>query len=360
MNVLILANVSMWVYKLRKEIIEELIDTDNEVYISAIRDEFTPELVNMGCKFIDTQIDKQGTNPSKDIKLMSFYIRTIKSINPNVVLTYTIKPNIYGGMACSLLGKKYVSTVAGLGNGFYKSNHMLKLVLLLYKMGLRKSKCIFFQNEENKKFFADNKVLRSKVKLVPGSGVNLDYHKYEQYPDSDDKITLLFIGRVMKEKGIEELLSGAKILKKQYHVMNFSILGGMDQDYSRILNEYEELDIVKYHGKKEDVRGYIKDAHAVILPSYHEGMANVLLEAASSGRPILASKVSGCVETFDEGVSGLGFEAKDVDSLCNTVDRFVKLTLDQKKAMGIAGRKKMKQEFDRNIVVKSYMEEIQG
>jgi galacturonosyltransferase len=162
----------------------------------------------------------------------------------------------------------------------------------------------------------------------------------------------------MKAKGIDELLEAIERVKNKYSNVQLDIVGFCEEDYSDKLKEYEKQEFIKYHGQQDDIHTFIKDCHALVLPTYHEGMANVLLEAASTGRPVLASNIPGCKETFDEGVSGLGFEVKNVDSLVKAIIKFIDLPYEEKKAMGIAGRKKMEREFDRNIVVNAYLEEI--
>lgn len=358
MKILVLANFGMGLYKFRKELIENLININNEVFISLPNDEYVPKLQNLGCKFIDTHLDRRGTNPISDLKLLKFYIKTINSIKPDIVLTYTIKPNVYGGIACRITKTRYLTNVTGLGTAVENEGLMQKVTLALYKIGLRNSSCVFFQNEPNRQFFINKHIVKRKSRLIPGSGVNLEQHNFEDYPEDDKTIRFLFIGRIMKAKGIDELLEAAKKVKAEYPNIQFDLIGGGEEDYTKKLTELESSGIIKYHGQQNDVHSFIKKSHSTILPSYHEGTANVLLESAASGRPVLASQVTGCKETFDEGSSGLGFKVKDTDSLVEAIVRFIKLPYDKKKAMGLAGRKKMEKEFDRNIVVNAYIEEI--
>ncbi len=358
MKILVLANFGMGLYNFRKELLEKLISQNYEVYISLPNDEYVPKLKKLGCKFVETQLERRGTNPFKDIKLLLNYLKMLKRIKPDMVLTYTIKPNIYGGLACSLTKTPYITNITGLGTSVEKKGLIQKITLMLYRFGLKKSSCIFFQNESNQKFFIDNGIVRSKTRLIPGSGVNLKQHKFEEYPVNDEIVRFLFIGRIMKAKGIDELLEAAQIVKGRNSKIQFDLIGGIEEDYIQELDELEKQDIIKYHGQQEDVHSFIKNSHATILPSYHEGLANVLLESASSGRPVLASKVPGCIETLDEGLTGYGFEVKSVENLVKAILTFTNLPLEQKRAMGIAGRKKMENEFDRNLVINAYLQEI--
>lgn len=358
MKILILTNYGMGLYKFRKELLEELVKQNNKIIISLPNDEYVPKLKSLGCEYIESKVDRRGTNFVNDLKLIISYIRIIRNIKPDVVLTYTIKPNVYGGFACRITKTPYITNITGLGTSIENNGLMQKIALGLYKFALKEAKCVFFQNEHNRNFFINRKIVKRKSRLIPGSGVNLNQHTLEDYPDDREVIKLLFIGRIMKAKGINELLEAVKKVKNKYPNVQFDIIGFCEEDYSEQLKKYEKQGFIKYHGQQEDVHTYVKDSHAVILPSYHEGMSNVLLEAASTGRPVLASNIPGCKETFDEGVSGFGFEAKSVDSLVKAIIKFIELPYEKKKLMGLAGRKKVEQEFDRNIVVDAYLEEI--
>jgi glycosyltransferase involved in cell wall biosynthesis len=357
-RILVLANFGMGLYKFRKELLEELIRKNYEVYISLPHDEYVPKFESLGCKFVETNLDRRGTNPISDIKLLFDYLKIIKRIKPDVVLSYTIKPNVYGGIACSITNTPYLPNITGLGTSVENKGLMQKITLILYRLGLKKASCIFFQNDSNRKFFIDKNILNGNTRLIPGSGVNLEHHSLEEYPKDEEKIRFLFIGRIMKAKGIEELLEAAKMVKRDYPNVEFDLVGISEEDYNQQIFDLDRLGIINYHGQQDDVHSFIKNSHATILPSYHEGTANVLLESESSGRPVLASRVPGCIETFDEGLSGLGFKVKSVDSLVQAIIKFITLPYAQKKAMGIAGRRKMEKEFDRKIVINAYIAEI--
>lgn len=359
MKILVLTNYGMGLYKFRKELLQELIAQDNDVYISLPKDEYTDRLTELGCKYIDTKLERRSMNPIHDFALISFYIKTIKIIKPDIVLTYTIKPNIYGGIASRITKTPYLPNVTGLGTSLENKGFMQTFILTLYKIGLKKASCVFFQNKSNIELFTSKGIVVSKKRLIPGSGVNIRYHNYENYPNDDDNIAFLFVGRIMKDKGIGELMEAARRIKARYPGVQFNIVGDFEEDFPAdqllLLNEQG---IIKYHGKQDDIHTYIKNSHATILPSYHEGKANVLLESASTGRPVLASNVPGCIETFDEGISGFGFEVKNVDSLVKAIEKFISLPLQKKIEMGINGRKKMEREFNRDIVINAYIEEI--
>jgi glycosyltransferase involved in cell wall biosynthesis len=358
MRILVLANFGLGLYKFRKELLEELISKNNEVYISLPNDEYVPKLESIGCEFVETQLERRGTNPRADTKLLLEYIKIIKRIKPHVVLTYTIKPNIYGGIACKLTKTPYITNITGLGTSVENKGLIQKITLFLYRLGLKNSSCVFFQNDTNRKFFIERGILNGDTRLIPGSGVNLKHHSFEEYPLEDGKLRFLFIGRIMKAKGIEELLEAAKVVQKEYPNVQFDLVGISEEDYTQQIVELDRLGIINYQGQQDDVHSFIKNSHATVLPSYHEGLANVLLESAASGRPVLASRVPGCVETFEDGLTGFGFEAMNVESLVKAIVKFINLPYNQKRKMGLAGRRKMENEFDRNIVINAYMQEI--
>jgi galacturonosyltransferase len=358
MKILVFANFGMGLYKFRKELLLELIKLNHEIFVTFPNDEYVPLLINLGCKYIETKVDRRGTNPITDIRLLISYVKIIRNIKPSMVLTYTIKPNVYGGLACRLNKIPYVPNITGLGTAIETKGFMQKITLSLYKAGLKEAECVFFQNEPNKQFFTNKKIVKANTIVIPGSGVNLEQYSLEEYPENDGCIRFLYIGRIMKSKGIDELLAAVKQIKQRNFNVEFHLVGFCEEGYFDQLKELNDSGRIHYHGQQNDVQKFIKLSHATILPSYHEGTSNVLLESASTGRPIIASNVTGCKETFDEGVSGLGFEAKNVDSLVSAIIKFLKLPYEKKREMGLFGRRKMEREYDRKIVIDSYLKQI--
>ena len=351
-KILILANDVTTVLQFRSELVQALVAEGHEVIVSVPKSDRIPEIEALRARVVETEVSRHGKNPFKDLKLLKTYKKLLKEIQPDIVLTFTIKPNVYGGMACGKLKIPYIANVTGLGvvgNG----GIMQKLMLWLYKKGLKKAKCVFFQNRANEEFFKEKKVVSGNTQLLPGSGVNVEKFAYMEYPE---KITtnLVFVGRIIKDKGVFELAEVAEKLKKRQDIQ-FTIVGDVEYGSKNPFTNMQNVSCVGFH---KDIKPYLKDAHAIVLPSYHEGMANVLLEAAACGRPILTSNIPGCRETLDEGVTGLGFEPKNVESLCKAIEKFVAFPYEQKSEMGKAGRKKMENEFNRQIVINKYVEQI--
>lgn len=359
MKVLILANFGMGLYNFRKELIEELIDHKYEVYVSLPNDEYIPKLQELGCKFIDTTVSRRGTNPATDFKLFLNYRRILKDVKPNVVLTYTIKPNVYGGLACRLERIPYIANITGLGSAVENGGILQKITLFLYKIALKKAKCVFFQNKENQDFIVNNKVVTTNYKLLPGSGVNLDHFSLLGYP-SDHHINFLFISRVMKEKGIDQYLDAATYIKDKYPNTTFHIVGFCEEEYKYKLKSMHNKGIINYHGKQSDVREFHKLSHCTIHPTYYsEGMSNVLLESAACGRPIITTDRSGCREIVDEKINGYLVEQQNSKDLIEKIENFLALNYEERMKMGLEGRRKMVEEFDREIVTDTYIQEIE-
>lgn len=358
MKILVLANFGMGLYNFRKELLEELINQNYEVYISLPDDEYVSKFEKMGCKFINTPVSRRGTNPITDLKLYIKYKKIIKDIKPDVVLTYTIKPNVYGGLASRFANIPYITNITGLGTAVENGGLLQKITLFLYKISLKKARCVFFQNKENEEFFTRKKVVNGNNELLPGSGVNLNHYSLLDYPP-DDKIIFLFISRVMKEKGIDQYLEAAAHLKKKYTNTEFHIVGFCEEEYEDKLKDMQNKGIIKYHGKQSDVREYHKISHCTIHPSYYpEGMSNVLLESAACGRPIITTNRSGCKEIVDDGVNGYIVTQKDSLDLIEKVESFINLDYSSKKKMGLESRKIAEKKFDRCIVLNAYVNKI--
>ena len=358
-RILFLVNHEVVIYNFRLELVERLLQEGYEVLISSPDGGRIRVLEELGCTSIHTTMDRHGVSILQDLKLLLHYKKILKQHVPNVVLTYTIKPNIYGGIACRMQKAPYVANITGLGTAVEKAGLLQSFTSFLYKYALRNTQKVFFQNRENQAFFEKKRIALGKHGLLPGSGVNLTKFQPLEYPP-DETIEFVFISRIMKEKGIDQYLEMSQVIKAKYPKTRFHICGFCEEAYENILKQLQEKGTIQYHGMMKDVREIHQFTHCTVLPSYHEGMANVLLEAAACVRPVLASNVPGCRETFDEGVSGIGFVPRSVNSLVQAVERFIALPYEEKATMGLAGRKKMEREFDRQIVVDAYMREIEN
>lgn len=356
-RILILANSASGLYDFRNELLLKLLQ-EYEVHVSLPDADKVPALAKEGCVIHPIPMERRGMNPLKDSKLMLSYLKLIKEVAPDVVLTYTIKPNIYGSLCCRLCKVPYLVNITGLGSVFEGGGMLQKLVVLLYRVALKGARCVFFQNETNREIFRSFKIKGKSDRLVPGSGVNLDRHKFEDYPAKEEPVTFLYVGRIMKEKGTDELLYAAEELKKEYPEVRFELVGYYEDDYKELIEQKQEAGIVHLTGYQKEMHPFYTKASAVMMPSYHEGMSNVVLEASATGRPVLASDIPGCREGFEEGITGIGFAPRNKEALLLAVKKFMQLSYEERKEMGLSARHKMEREFDRNIVVNAYMEEI--
>jgi galacturonosyltransferase len=360
MKVLVLANNDVGLYRFRRELLEAMNQKGYEVFIALPDGVMIPDLRNTGSKCILIEFNRRGTDPAADYRLYRTYRKLMKKIDPDVVLTYTIKPNVYGGMAAARAGIPCIANVTGLGTAIVNPGILQSISLFLYRKGLRHDQKVFFQNRSNEKFFADRNIADGRRSLLPGSGVNLEEYTYQEYPHYEQgHEKFLFVSRVMKDKGIEEFEAAARAVKKDFPDTSFQVLGEMDEDYTELLTRAQQDGVLAYHDEIPDVKPYYKNASVVVLPTYHEGMSNVLQEASAMGRPVIASDIPGCREIFAEEVTGFGVEPGNTESLEKAMRKFIALPRSSKEMMGLAARRKVQSQFDRQIVVDRYLAEIE-
>lgn len=358
---LFLVNHEVVIYNFRLEIVECLINDGHEVHISSPYGERIDELVALGAKFHEIVFSRHGMNPVSEMSLLLDYKNLLKTVKPDIVLGFTIKPNIYGAMAAKQLGIPFVANITGLGTAVENGGWKQKVFLNLYRYAFSDIQCVFFQNTENRQLFIDNKIAMGKHKMLPGSGVNLGRFPVRDYPsDENGVVRFAFISRIMKEKGVDYYLAAAKAIKKKYPNAEFHVCGFCETEYEGKLNEYNDNGTVIYHGMINDVADFLENIHCVVHPTYYpEGLSNVLLEASASGRPIITTDRSGCREVVDDGVNGYMIPCRNGKKLIEAVDKFIRLSNDERMKMGLAGRAKVQKEFDRQIVVQKYAEEVE-
>jgi galacturonosyltransferase len=358
MRIVVLSNIGLGLFKFRQELLKELC-REHEVFFCIPRDEFVPPLERLGSIFVDNPwLERHGTNPVQEWKLFRFYVRRLKALSPDVVLTYTVKPNIYGGLACAHLGVPYIANVTGLGLGFGNGGLLQKTLLILYRLGLRKAQKVFFQNQDNLDFLVGRGVVSGNVELLPGSGVNLVQYPLLPYP-SGDTVDFAFVARVMKEKGIDQYLDAAAAIRQRHPETRFHVCGFCEEAYEGQLKRLHSQGTVIYHGLVSDMVEIYKTISCTVLPTYYsEGLNNVLLESAACGRPIITTDRAGCREVIDDGVNGFIVRQQDSQDLIDKIERFLGLSVQKREAMGRLGRGKVEREFDREIVVRKYQEEI--
>lgn len=371
MKILILANSSKGLFNFRRELLDEL--RNPGIYIDSVEHDpydiliCVPDSTNnenfksLGCQVKNISVDRRGKNPLKDFKLIKNYKKIIYNYKPDVVLTYTIKPNIYGGIAAKKFKVPYIVNITGLGAGIHRNNFTSNIIKILYKKGVKGASEIFLQNKSDFRFFKKNIIEEANYNLIPGSGINFDRFVYKKYPLEDEPIKFITIGRILKDKGFDELLESIVEIKKEFgSKVEFHIAGSYDEvSYKDKIDNLDKVGTINYLGLRNDIPEIIGDYHCIIHPSYHEGLSNVLLEAGATGRPVIASDIPGCKETFIDGVSGLAVNVKDSEDLTKKIKQFINYPHEIKSQMGKVNREHVEKNFDRKIVVEKYIECIE-
>ena len=356
-KILIFNNSTSGLFGFRREVLEALCRSC-EVTVCAKDNGKVDQLTAMGCVYIPAEVNYHGTNPLQELKLVSFYKEQIRRIRPDVVLTYTIKPNIYAGMACAALRVPYVANITGLGTAVENGGLMQRITVPLYRYGLRRARKVFFQNTENRDFMLSRHMVSGPYDLLPGSGVNLERFPLLPYPEGET-VDFVMISRIMKEKGIDQYLDAARAIRAKHPETRFHVYGSCDETYRATLEELDQAGIIIFHGYTTDVLGVHQTSCCTVHPTYYpEGMSNVLLESCACGRPIITTDRAGCREVVDDGVNGFVVRQKDSADLIDKIERFLALSREERRQMGLAGRAKVEREFDRRIVVDKYLAEV--
>jgi glycosyltransferase involved in cell wall biosynthesis len=363
MKIAVLAN-SFWnIYNFRLGLIKSLKLKGHEIICIAPYDKYFEHLLNIGIECYDIKIDNNGMNPIKDLRLIYNYYQLLKVTSPSVVLSFTIKPNIYGNFSCRFLGIKTINNISGLGTVFINKNIVTRIVIELYKFTLAKSSVVFFQNSDDKDIFLDNNIVKSsKCSLLPGSGINTSFFSPVKKIENDYFVFLL-AARMIWDKGIKEYFEAASIIIKKYKKVKFQLVGQIDSHnkasvpYNKI-KEYVDNGIINYLGEASDIRPYLERADCVVLPSYREGVPRVLLEGISMEKPIIATNVAGCKETVIDGHNGYLCQVKDSNDLSIKMERMLNLSNKKRNSMGKMGRRLAIQKFDESIVFSKYSKAV--
>ena len=354
------------IYCFRKELIESLLQEGYDIVVSCPYGPKIDLMKPIPFVYDNPVIDRRGMNPISDFKLLYHYYKLFKKTRPIVVLTYTAKPNVYASLAAHALGIPVINNLTGFGSVLFAKGLKKYLIMSLFKLAYRYSACIMFQNSVNMQMAIDAGLVKGKYRLIPGSGVNTERYPLQPYPNggngiSGEPVVFNYIGRILHEKGVDDFIDAAKRIKQKYPQTEFNMIGFVEpteNHYEQELKELKSQNIVIYRGSQNDVKPFIKRAHATILPSYGEGMSNVLLESASSGRFLITTNKQGCQETVHNGKTGFVYLSGDVDDLVKSIEMFLAMPNEQRKLAGELGRKRMKEMFSRQIVIDAYKEEI--
>lgn len=359
-KILIFTNHSYMLYRFRLELIQELKKT-HEVVLSMPFVGHEADFKALGIRCIETPVDRRGLNPKTDLQLLLRYRKLLRQERPDLAITYSIKSNIYAGLCCRAAGVPYCANVQGLGTAFQKRG-LAQFVSILYRSALKNARTVFFENECNAEEFRNRKIIpASQQTVLPGAGINLERYPYVPYPNHD-AVHFLYLGRIMKEKGIDELFAAMRQLNQEYgNRVILDLVGFYDDDfYQRQVGELVSAGIAVFHGFQTDPLPYYAATDCVVLPSYHEGMSNVLLEAAATGRPVITSDIPGCREAVENGKTGLLCAVKDTKSLYEQMRRMVAIPIAERRTMGQAAHEKMVREFDKRTVVSTTTAAVLG
>ncbi len=364
-TIAISANTSWYLYNFRKNTIISLINDGYDVIAIAPEDEYSEKLTDLGCEFIDINIDQGGTNPVRDLKTLFGFYRIYKTKNIDVVLNFTPKNNIYSTLAAHFNNTKAINNIAGLGILFINESMSSKIARLLYRVSQSKASKLFFQNEDDRQLFLENKITTNvPTDRLPGSGVDLSRFILTPAPD-DNKVRFLLIARMLYDKGIQQYVDAARNLKQKYGTtVELCLLGFLDVNNPSAvstgdMNSWVEEGIINYLGVSDNVEQEIAIVDCMVLPSYYrEGVPKSLLEAGAMGKPIVTTDNVGCRETVDVGINGYLCEPRSSESLTEKLELIINMSHEQRLAMGLKSREKIQKEFDEKIVINKYLAAI--
>jgi len=368
-KIIVNANIVWTITNFRTNLIKHLIDNGYEVICIADKDDFSKEpeaiLEKLNVNLIKVKLSRSGINPIEDLKYWYSLLKIYKSVKPDIILNYTIKPNIYGTIAASLLNIPTINNIAGLGTLFVKEGLVTKAAKLLYKYSQSKATKIFFQNKDDFDLFTIRKLVdRNKCDILPGSGVDTNRFRPIKQDKTNDKLVFLLISRMLWDKGIKEYIEAARIIKKKYSNVEFQLLGFIDMSNKTAISkaqidEWTKEGVVTYLGTSDHVENEILQVDCIVLPSfYREGTPKTLLESASMEKPIITTNNIGCKDVVDDGVNGYLCKIKDSNDLADKIEKMINLSEEERNLMGKEGRKKIINDFDEKIVFKKYLESI--
>lgn len=365
MKLLFSGNTAWSMYNFRKNVLESFIQTGVKVIVVAPNDDiYSKKLVSMGCKFVPINISRKGTNPIKDFLLFLNYKKILKDERPNGCFFYTIKPNIYGGMAAGYLNIPFIAVTTGLGYIFNNKSIVSQIAKKLYKISFLKAKKVWFLNNDDKiSFIKENIIHEDKSFVLKGEGI--DTKRFSISNKNADTFSFILIARILWDKGVGIYVEAAKKIKEKYSNIEFKLLGAIDNNNpmgipEKTVLEWNNSGIINYMGEVEDVRPYIEQSSCVVLPSYYrEGIPFCLMEGAASGKPIITTDNVGCREVIKDGQNGYICKKNDIESLVNSMEKMIKLSEEDRNIMGKNGRKLMEEEFDISLILEKYHKAFQ-
>ena len=364
LHIMMTVNAPWNIWNFRRLVVEELIADGHRVTVLAPADDSVADLESIGCRVLPLEMSVKGLNPLQDLKLIRTFKKVFRSERPDVILSYTIKNNIFGAMAAKACNIPFIPNVTGLGTAFLSGGVLQTVAEGLYRKAFRSLPSVFFQNTDDRDLFLERRLVKSdQAQLLPGSGIDLDRFSAADYPTETRGPVFLMIARLLRDKGVVEFVEAARLLKAKSPDTRFQLLGAVDAANRTaidpaIVRTWQDDSSIEYLGTTDDVRPHIAGAHCVVLPSYREGAPRTLIEAASMARPLIATDVPGCRSVVDDGVNGILCEVRSGESLAAACISFLGLSLEEQADMGRAGRVKMETAFDQALVVQAYRDAI--
>lgn len=364
-KILLMANTTFAVYNFRYGLMKELERQGYQIVVVAPKDIHSEDIKKNGWKYIELKMDRRGTNPLKDLKLIYDYYKILKKEKPKVSLQFTIKPNIYGNIAANFLKVPTINNITGLGDIFDSNGIKNRIVKNMYKLSFKSAKKVFFQNDDDLNIFLNNKLIKfEKCKRVPGSGVNIEKFKIMNQAKENKQFKFLFLGRINENKGVRLIYKASKKLKEKYPNVEFQLLGKVYKEEQAHISKdemkiWEKESNIKYLGTSKDVRNEIKKCNCILFPSYYrEGVPRSLIEAAAMGKPIITTDNVGCRDVVKNEYNGFLAKPKDLNSLIEKIEKVLSMNENELLQLGINGRLKVEKEFDEKIVIQKYIKEI--
>jgi len=361
LHVCLVCNTAWAIHTYRPGLINALLAHGARVTVLAPRDRTFAPLQALGVTCIDVPIASKGTNPLADLKTLVVLWRHYRALKPDMVFHYTIKPNIYGTIAAALARVKSIAVTTGLGYVFIQRSRAAQIAKRLYKMAFRFPREVWFLNPDDHRTFVDAGLLvhPERAYLLRSEGIDLDQFPLTPLVARDGSFVFILVGRLLWDKGVAEYVAAARAVKARYPQARFQLLGpaGVANPSAISQQEVEQWvaeGVVEWLGETDDVRPYLSAADCVVLPSYREGMPRTLLEASALGRPIVATRVPGCRDVVEDGVTGLLCEARNADDLAAKMLHMLEMTAQQRAHMGDLGRARMQAEFDERLIIQRY------
>ncbi|GGK87478.1 glycosyltransferase family 4 protein [Rufibacter glacialis] len=366
MRIAIVINKSWNIFNFRLSLVKALLAAGHEVVAIAPKDAYSARLVAEGCRFVPLPMESKGTNPLKDMLLVGKFLKAYKSVQPDVILQYTIKPNIYGSVAARLAGIPTINNVSGLGTVFIVENLVSKIAMALYRFSFQFPAKVFFQNTDDKELFLERKLVRESItEVIPGSGI--DTKRYLPAPQfkRQEPFVFLMVSRALYEKGLVEYVEASKILKAKYPQIRVQLLGAIDEEGNigikrTLVEQWAKEGWLEFLGTSDDVAGVVHGADCVVLPSYREGTPRTLLEAAAMAKPIVTTNVPGCKETVIDGYNGYLCQVRNAVDLAAKMEQVYLLAEPELQAMGQNSRRLAEEKFDEKFVIERYFRAIES